>query len=328
MVKPHGFILDFIGIFEKLEKALSFGSDEINAIVKDLALLKTLFKNKMEEKVQDYIKLIIHNFNDTDVDGLIDYFRDKDKRKEFFKEYKECEMLYEIISPDAFLRPYIDSYTTFAAMYQVIRKAYTKKVYVDKEFQRKTSELVKKHINASGLQPVNEIIEINEKTIDIIKKQKGGDNTRIINLIKSIEKTAEEQSDDPFLIAMAERAKLIQESYENRQSETSEALNELINEIKKNEERKKEQEKLKLDNLSFYLFKELESTGIQDAKEAGVDIKNILEEFTDWYSSEKSMREARKKVTIRICKSTDDIDKVASLVDNIFSLLSKTRGTL
>jgi type I restriction enzyme R subunit len=328
MIKPHGFILDFIGIFEKLEKALSFDSDEINAIVKDLVLLKTLFKNKMEEKIQEYIKLIIHNFNDTDVDSLIDYFRDKDKRKEFFKEYKECEMLYEIISPDAFLRPYIDSYTTFAAMYQVICKAYTKKVYVDKEFQRKTSELVKEYIDVSGLQSVNEIIEINEKTIDIIKKQKGGDNTKIINLIKSIEKTAEEQSDDPFLVAMAERAKLIQENYENRQSETSEALNELINEIKKNEERKKEQEKLKLDNLSFYLFKELESAGIQDAKEAGVDIKNILEEFTDWYSSEKSMREARNKITIRIYKSMNDIDKITSMVDDIFSLLSKTRGTL
>ena len=40
MVKPHGFVLDFVGIFDKLEKALAFDSDEINAIVKDLELLK------------------------------------------------------------------------------------------------------------------------------------------------------------------------------------------------------------------------------------------------------------------------------------------------
>jgi type I restriction enzyme R subunit len=40
MVKPHGFVLDFVGIFDKLEKALAFDSDEINAIVKDLKLLK------------------------------------------------------------------------------------------------------------------------------------------------------------------------------------------------------------------------------------------------------------------------------------------------
>jgi type I restriction enzyme R subunit len=50
MVKPHGFVLDFVGIFDKLEKALAFDSDEINAIVKDLKLLKVLFKNKMEQQ--------------------------------------------------------------------------------------------------------------------------------------------------------------------------------------------------------------------------------------------------------------------------------------
>ena len=48
MVKPHGFVLDFVGIFDKLEKALAFDSEEVNAIVKDLALLKLLFKNKMQ----------------------------------------------------------------------------------------------------------------------------------------------------------------------------------------------------------------------------------------------------------------------------------------
>jgi type I restriction enzyme R subunit len=325
MVKPHGFVLDFIGIFEKLEKALSFDSDEINAIVKDLDLLKTLFKEKMETKVPDYLRLITHNFNDKDVDNIIEHFRDKDRRKEFFKEYKECEMLYEIISPDAFLRPYIDAYKSFAAMYQMIRNAYTKQVYVDKEFTKKTSDLVKENVEVYGLQPVNEIIEINEKTIEIIKQKEGGDNIKVINLIKSIEKTAEEQSGDPFLIAMAERAKQIQENYESRQSATNEALQELLNEIKKNEERKKEQEKLKLDSLTFYLHKELESAGVKDSIEAGKEIKNILEEYADWYSSEKSMREARNKVTIQIYKSIDDLDKVTALVEHIFSILSKSR---
>src|SRR5207244_3765555 len=36
MVKPHGFVLDFVGIFDKLEHALAFGCDVINAIVKDI----------------------------------------------------------------------------------------------------------------------------------------------------------------------------------------------------------------------------------------------------------------------------------------------------
>jgi type I restriction enzyme R subunit len=42
LVKPHGFVLDFVGIFDNLETALAFDSDEVNAIVKNLDLLKGL----------------------------------------------------------------------------------------------------------------------------------------------------------------------------------------------------------------------------------------------------------------------------------------------
>lgn len=101
MVKPHGFVLDFVGIFDKLEKALAFDSAEINAIVKDIGLLKSLFAAKMGDKVPGWLKLIVHHFNDKDVDGLIEHFRDKEWRKEFFKEYgplcgsAECEVISE-----------------------------------------------------------------------------------------------------------------------------------------------------------------------------------------------------------------------------------------
>jgi len=198
MVKPHGFVLDFVGIFEKLEKALSFDSDEVNAIVKDLDLLKTAFKSKMESTVREYLKLIQHDFNDKDVDNLIEYFRNKERRKEFFKEYKECEMLYEIISPDAFLRPYIDTYIAFSNMYKIVRNAYTEKRYIDKEFMNKTVDLVKENVEVYGPLPVNEIIEINEKTIDIIKQKEGGDNTKVINLIKVSKKPPKNKAETLF----------------------------------------------------------------------------------------------------------------------------------
>src|SRR6476619_2712758 len=54
MVKPHGFVLDFVGIFDKLERALAFDSEEVNAIVKDINLLKALFKEKMETRAPAY----------------------------------------------------------------------------------------------------------------------------------------------------------------------------------------------------------------------------------------------------------------------------------
>jgi type I restriction enzyme R subunit len=210
MVKPHGFVLDFIGIFEDVKKALAFDPDEVEAVVKDIKLLKLLFKGKMESKAPEYLQLVNGKFDDKDVDNLIEHFRNPERRKAFFKEYKEIEMLYEIISPDAFLRPFIDDYTTLSSIYLVVRNAYTTRVNVDRDFQKKTNELVQRHVGVGHLSHVTEFVMIDAETIELIKAQQGGDAGKVINLIKSIEKTAEDESGDPFLVALADRAKQVQ----------------------------------------------------------------------------------------------------------------------
>ncbi len=322
-VKPHGFILDFVGIFDKLEKALAFDSKEVNAIVKDINLLKALFKNKMEAKAPEYIGLIERNFDDKDVDGLIEHFRDKERRKELFKEYKEIEMLYEIISPDAFMRPYIEDYATLSGIYDVVRKAYTKEIYVDRSFQKKTNELVQSHVGASYIRPVSEFVEINEKTVEYIAKKEGGGGPKIINLVKSIQKTADERSDDPYLIAMAERAQAVQDSYENRQTSTKEALDKLFAEIEKNEKRKKEQAEKGFDGLTFFVYRTLLDEKVPDAEEVSKKVKEAFTDHSNWRSSEADLRELRKEITFAIYAGMDDLDQVARIVENLFSLLAK-----
>ncbi len=323
MVKPHGFVLDFVGIFDKLEKALAFDSDEVNAIVKDIHLLKTLFKSKMEGKAPQYLELIRRNFDDKDVDDLIEHFRDKERRKEFFKEYKEIQMLYEIISPDAFLRPFIDDYATLSSIYDVVRNAYAKKVYVDRAFQKKTNELVQSKVGVSYIQAVDTYIEINEGTVEYIVKHKGGDGTKVINLIKSIEKQAEKNSGDPFLIAMAERARAVQENFEERQISTQDALNSLSGDIEKDEKRKKEQAKKGFDGLTFFVYRTLLDAGVANAEEVSGKVKAAFVEHANWQTSEAALRELRKEITFAIYGEMDDLDRVASIVENLFSLLQK-----
>ncbi len=323
MVKPHGFVLDFVGIFDKLEKALAFDSDEINAIVKDLKLLKVLFKNKMESKAPEYLGLIERNFDDKDVDTLIEHFRDPARRKEFFKEYKEIEMLYEIISPDAFLRPFISDYGTLAATYAVVRKAYAKRVMVDRGFQRKTNELVQRHVGTSYILTAEDTLKINEDTVRYIVDKKGGDNSKVINLIKSIGKTAEEQSDDPYLIAMAERARVVQEAFEDRQATTAETLAKLLREVEANEARKKEQSAKGIDGLSFFVFRMLEDAKIGNAEAVSRRIREAFVETPNWKRSDSQLRELRKKVTFAIFAECDDLDEVTTLVNDLFRVLEK-----
>ena len=49
LVKPFGFVLDFVGIFERLEKALAFDSDMVASVIQNIDTLKLLFKKYMEE---------------------------------------------------------------------------------------------------------------------------------------------------------------------------------------------------------------------------------------------------------------------------------------
>jgi len=321
MVKPHGFVLDFVGIFENLEKALAFDSDEIDAIIKDIQLLKHLFQSKMEKNVPPYLELIKFGFNDKDTDNLIDHFRDQSKRKEFFKLYKEVEMLYEIISPDKFLRPYIDPYTTFSSIYQVVRNAYAKRVQVDREFQRKTNELVQSKIAGTTPNFNNEFFEINEQTIQKIKDTQENDNTRVINLVKSIEKIADENSDDPFLIGIKERAEAVEENYENRQISTQEALIEIQKIFEDDIKRRKEQAEKGFDGLTYFIYRTLLD---KEIKNTDIVTKNIKEEFVNhpnWKTSEKELRDLRQAVYFALLAEEDDIDKATNIVDEMFNHL-------
>ena len=230
-------------------------------------------------------------------------------------------MLYEIISPDVFLRPFIETYGTLTAMFQIVRKAYTKRVQVDREFQRKTQDLVRDHVDSYGVKPLEERIKINAETIELMRKHESGDATKVINLIKAIEKSAEESSDDPYLIAMARRAQAVQEKFENRQSSTAEALEELLKEVEKNEVRKREQAEKSFDGLTYFVYRSLLDASIDNAEVASRKIRRAFSDFPNWRLSEEALRELRKKVTYAIYEETEDLDQVTSLVDELFTLL-------
>ena len=44
LIKPYGFVLDFVGIFENLEKALAFDSDVVGSVIRNIDVLKDTFR--------------------------------------------------------------------------------------------------------------------------------------------------------------------------------------------------------------------------------------------------------------------------------------------
>src|SRR5260370_1666340 len=55
-IKPYGFVLDFVGIFEKLERALAFDSDTVASVIQNIDVLKQLFATMMmKEQAPEYL---------------------------------------------------------------------------------------------------------------------------------------------------------------------------------------------------------------------------------------------------------------------------------
>ena len=323
MVKPHGFVLDFVGLFSKLEKALSFDSDEINATLQDIKLLKTTFHNKMAEFAQPYLDLIQFNFNDIDVDNIIEYFREPDRRKTFQNFYQTIEMLYEVISPDAFLADYIDDYQVLAAINAIIRRAYKKKnTYIDRETVRKTDQLIQKYIDVTAIGNITEFIEINAQTLEVIQPQDRGDNTKVINLLKTINYTTKETEDDPLFIAMAERAQRVQESFEKYQIGTKEALGLLSSEYENYLKQKTKQSAQGYDNFTYFIEQQLKEAAIANPERIKEHLKKAFLDHPHWQDSEDDLRQLRQAVTLAIFSIEDNLETVTHLVDNIFTILT------
>ncbi len=323
MVKPHGFVLDFVGIFDKLEKALSFDSDEVNAVVKDLELLKKRFVEKLTEDAKPYFELLVGPFDDRLAGILIEHFRDEEKRKAFFNLYNEIEMLYEIISPDAFLRPYVDDYTTISSMYQVVRSAYAKKVKIDREFQKKTSELVQEHIESSPVKLGADLIKLDEKGIQIIKDKDQPDEVKIINFIKSIQKLAAEKADDPVLISVKERAENIMDAYSSRQLTTQEALKQLLELAENEAKRNKEQEKEGISSVAWFIRDVLSNEKIVDMQ-AVEDLESIISEYPEFAKSEKLTRDLRNDLYDRLETLGLSLTNQKKITDQIIETLVRT----
>lgn len=202
--------------------------------------------------------------------------------------------------------------------------SYTKKVYVDRAFQKKTNELVQQHIGADFVaEPRAEYLVIDENTIETIKAMDDGDATKVINLVKSISKTAEEQCEDPYLIALAERSQLVQESFEKRQSSTQAALEELFTELEGNERRKKEQAEKGFDGLTYFVYSTLQDEGVDGAEAVSGKIRTAFLGLPNWRTSEASLRELRQQVTFAIAAEMNDLDRVVKIVDDLFTVLEK-----
>lgn len=302
--KPSGFILDFVGIFDNLEKALAFDSTDIDGVVHDIKLLKDRFEELIKDARRDYLTLIEGRTADKQVEAVLEYSQDEERREEFFKFFTEISTIYEILSPDAFLRPYVDDYETLARMFRIIKEAYGTHMPVDKEFLRKTAKLVQGRTTGEKLSGTLDIYEINEDTIRRIQESHASDIEKVFNLLKGIEKTVRDNVEkQPYLISIGEKAEAIAERFHERQLTTQEILKELEELLKEINEARREQTQSNIPPEVFSVYWMFKKEGVVEPEDNANKMKNVMEKYPFWKTSQAHERNVRQELYKVLVKS-------------------------
>src|SRR5260221_14106286 len=93
--KPAGFVLDFIGIFERLEEALAFDSEDVSGVVEGLDVLKQRFQTQMDIGRADYLPIAAGRTGDKAAEAVLEHFRDEDRRHALYQYFNELGELHE-----------------------------------------------------------------------------------------------------------------------------------------------------------------------------------------------------------------------------------------
>ncbi|MDQ2807994.1 MAG: HsdR family type I site-specific deoxyribonuclease [Chloroflexota bacterium] len=223
-VKPYGFVLDFVGIFERLESALAFDSDVVASVIQNIDVLKGTFETQMRDDAPAYLPLT-RGWDDKAKERAVDYFADKPTREAFYQFFRRLESLYEILSPDAALRPYLDDYQALAELFAAVRYAYSDHIYVDRELRDKTRLLLRERISSGALELPGAIHHLGASELAALKRADTSDAAKILNLRKILQTTVEQEGrSQPFLLPLGERVAALIELYEDRKISTQAAL--------------------------------------------------------------------------------------------------------
>jgi len=328
--KPGGFVVDFVGIFEKLEKALAFDSADVQAVVEGLDVLESRFRELMERGRKEYLPIIAARSGlsaDKAAESALSHFRDDDTRQHYYRFYRELEDLYEIISPSAFLREFLDDYNALAGLYDLLRAAFEGIRITDRELARKTAELVQRHTQGGIIREALHVYGINERTLDEIARENQPDTVKVFNLLKSVEQeVAREIERAPYLLSIGERAERIAEEFKLHQASAEQALKKLEDLVSEINSARQEQAKrdIPAEAFAIYWLLKQDAASPEAAENAARSMKSVFAEYPHWRTSEAQARDVRRKLYLVLVEA--GVTGVSAGVERIMAVITRGPG--
>ena len=325
--KSCGLVIDFVGVFKSLKKALSFDSDEVNSVIESLDFLMEKFKSMMETDMQIYLSVTAKGADKLLEKLVYETLLDEKEREKFFDKFKEVENLYEILSPDKELSPYISDYRKIAELYRIIKNTYNGGTNFIHDVCKKTEKLIQESAKISSFSGIVKTYEINEDTLKKIKENqdKESDNKKVINLIRSIQKESEKKSkQEPYLISISERSKRIMTEFEQKHKSSKEALDSVMKLMKEKVNIQEMRKQSALSHQEFIISWPLKKQGVNDFEGLAVQISESIDKFKNFYSNSDEKRQLKMDM-YKILSGHIPDDKLVSVSEEIMKSVEETK---
>lgn len=303
--KTHGLVVDYIGIFDNVAKALNFYDQSMRQVITNIEAVKDELPN-LVKKCLDYFLGV-----DRTIDGFeglqaaqeaipTDEIKDK-----FAADFRVLARAWEALSPDPCLNPFKKDYIWLSNVYESVKPVDNTGALIWAALGPKTMELVHDNLSVGTAKEATEedIIELSPELVDFFIENpdvmKGKAKKIEIDLIAKIKK----YTDDPKFIKLGERLEELKTKHEQQLITSIEFLKALLQMAKEAAAAEKQYVPAKeIDKGKAALTELFEN--IKNGKTPIVverivdDIDNIVKivRFDDWQNTTTGQKEVRKSL--------------------------------
>lgn len=303
--KTHGLVVDYIGIFDNVAKALNFDDQSMRQVITNIETVKDELPN-LVKKCLDYFLGV-----DRTIDGFeglqaaqeaipTDEIKDK-----FAADFRVLARAWEALSPDSCLNPFKKDYIWLSNVYESVKPVDNTGALIWAALGPKTMELVHDNLSVGTAKEATEedIIELSPELVDFFIENpdimKGKTKKIEIDLIAKIKK----YTDDPKFIKLGERLEELKTKHEQQLITSIEFLKALLQMDKEAAAAEKQyvpaEEIDKGKAALTELFENIKNGKTPIVVERIVDdIDNIVKivRFDDWQNTTTGQKEVRKSL--------------------------------
>ena len=245
--KGAGKVIDYYGITKSLYKALDFDESVVDSAMINIDKLKEEFVEVLEEIMDIYAGINIEDPSIENLRRVLKIFAENQEKQKFFRDkYTRLKMLFEILSPDPFLKEFVRKFEWLTSVYLAFDKEYgvpRADAELLAEYGEKVKELIQKRVDYEGI--TKNFRELNINDLYVMERlNKMDDEEKALNLEKMLKQEISINIDtNPAYKKFSERLVAIRKEFEKHQIDLSERIKryqELLEDIKKKGDEAKE----------------------------------------------------------------------------------------